>query len=282
LLPAGAVAGWDLHPLESAAFPRRTPKIVIVRGALDVELRHAGDREDMISVLARINSHLEALDIPAEYRNFIELGRAAKRDFAQRLSTCLAQKISDALRPKFRGILPDERGAKHESRSGSASGLKKLDVNYSNPQIGLGLAVSIKTINFKDERTRRFTKNIKRLDGELRAEAQDCHARQPYAVLAGLIFFPEEAAYDSGIRSSLRHAWEVFERRGGRRSTNNEASLFERIWICVYDSGNDDFGRVRCFDIADEIPTTGLPEKCASLSSVVDQIERMFGSRNKR
>src|SRR5713226_7493607 len=25
LLPAGAVAGWGLHPLESAAFPRRTP-----------------------------------------------------------------------------------------------------------------------------------------------------------------------------------------------------------------------------------------------------------------
>jgi putative ABC transport system substrate-binding protein len=26
LLPAGAIAGWDLHPLENAAFPRRTPK----------------------------------------------------------------------------------------------------------------------------------------------------------------------------------------------------------------------------------------------------------------
>jgi hypothetical protein len=25
LLPAGAVAGWDLHPLESAVFARRTP-----------------------------------------------------------------------------------------------------------------------------------------------------------------------------------------------------------------------------------------------------------------
>jgi hypothetical protein len=25
LLPAGAIAGWDLHPLESAAFARRTP-----------------------------------------------------------------------------------------------------------------------------------------------------------------------------------------------------------------------------------------------------------------
>jgi hypothetical protein len=26
LLPAGAFAGWDLHPLESAAFSRRTPE----------------------------------------------------------------------------------------------------------------------------------------------------------------------------------------------------------------------------------------------------------------
>src|SRR5580692_6892554 len=26
LLPAGAVAGWDLHPLENADFSRRTPK----------------------------------------------------------------------------------------------------------------------------------------------------------------------------------------------------------------------------------------------------------------
>jgi hypothetical protein len=28
LLPAGAIAGWVLHPLESAAFPRRTPEAV--------------------------------------------------------------------------------------------------------------------------------------------------------------------------------------------------------------------------------------------------------------
>jgi hypothetical protein len=30
LLPAGAIAGWVLHPLESAAFPRRTPDTGIV------------------------------------------------------------------------------------------------------------------------------------------------------------------------------------------------------------------------------------------------------------
>ena len=35
LLPAGAVAGWDLHPLESAAFSRRTPKAAIGLTILD-------------------------------------------------------------------------------------------------------------------------------------------------------------------------------------------------------------------------------------------------------
>jgi hypothetical protein len=33
LLPAGAFAGWDLHPLESAAFARRT-QIPVVRRRL--------------------------------------------------------------------------------------------------------------------------------------------------------------------------------------------------------------------------------------------------------
>jgi len=31
LLPAGVFAGWDLHPLESAALSRRTPEAVINR-----------------------------------------------------------------------------------------------------------------------------------------------------------------------------------------------------------------------------------------------------------
>jgi len=146
----------------------------------------------------------------------------------------------------------------------------------------LGLAVSIKTLNFKDEVTGRFTKNIRRLDGELRAEAQDCHVRKPYSVLTALIFIPEEAAHDSGTKSSLRHAWEVFERRSGRRSTNNDASLFERIWICIYNTEQDRFGRVRCFDVTEEIPTTGLSDKHVSLSNVVGQIERTFRGRNRR
>ncbi|MCG6206455.1 hypothetical protein LPW26_17545 [Rhodopseudomonas sp. HC1] len=249
--------------------------------SIATELRYAGDREMIASVNEKVTEFVKNLDIPPEYRSYIEFGRAVKHRFAHRLSTCLAQKIAEGLRPRFRGILPDETGAKHESRSASASGMKKLDVNYSNAQIGLGLGVSVKTLNFRDEGTGRFTKNVKRLDGELRAEAQDYHQRQPYAVLAALVFMPGEAARDSQSRSSLRHAWEVFERRTGRRSTNDDPSRFERMWLCVYETTPEAFGSCRCFNVENEFPSTGIPDVATTLSNVLLEIEAEFNARNK-
>ncbi len=248
--------------------------------SIGAELQFAGDRALIQSLIVKVAEFVRSLDIPLEYRKYIEFGRAVKRAYAQRLSTALAQKIADGLRPRFRGILPDEHGAKHESKSGSASGLKKLDVNYSNPQIGLGLGVSIKTLNFRDEATGRFTKNVKRLDGELRAEAEDYHRRQPFAVLTALVFVPDEAAHDSETRSSLHHAWEVFRRRSGRESSGGEASLFERLWLCVYCTGQAQFGQCRCYDVADEFPQCGLPERRCALTEVRSQIEAEFAKRN--
>src|SRR5262245_27500507 len=72
----------------------------------------------------------------------------------------------------------------------TAKGFKKLDVNYSTPELGLALGVSIKTINYRDPETKRYTKNYSRVDNELRAEAMDYHQRQPFAVLVGLLFLP--------------------------------------------------------------------------------------------
>jgi hypothetical protein len=249
---------------------------------MDVELAYAGDRELIKSLIVQVEDFVSALQIPPEYRKYIEFGRGVKHGYAHKLSTSLAQKIADGLRPKFRGILPDENGAKHESKSGSASGLKKLDVNYSNPQIGLGLGVSIKTLNFRDEGTGRFTKNVRRLDGELRAEAQDYHVRQPFAVLAALVFMPDEAADDGKTKSSLRHAWEVFRARSGRKSNTNEVSLFERFWLCVYSTSSKAFGVCKCYDVSNEFPLVGTPEQAQTLSEVLTQIEVEFGKRNKK
>src|SRR4029077_8043384 len=42
LLPAGAVAGWDLHPLESAAFSRREPKADLAWSDANVRIGWSG------------------------------------------------------------------------------------------------------------------------------------------------------------------------------------------------------------------------------------------------
>ncbi len=63
----------------------------------------------------------------------------------------------------FPGIYPDASGRGHEREQQGAEGLKKLDVIIcATEQAGLRLSISIKTINFKDEKTKRYTKNIKR------------------------------------------------------------------------------------------------------------------------
>lgn len=247
------------------------------------ELRYAGSRERISAICTELADDLRAFDIPEEYWSFVEIGRGPKKNFAQRLSTAIAQKIADALRPTLKSVLPDASGYRHEARALGAAGPKKLDVVHMTPEMGVGLAVSIKTINFRDEKTKRYTKNIKRVDGELRAEASDYHRRQPYAVFAALIFLPQDAAYDGPAgKSSLRHAWDVFYRRGGRLEHTDDQSQFEVIYICVYDSAESNLGLCQCFSVTQEMPLTGLPEQAGTLSEVLKDTLLNFHRRNKK
>ncbi len=181
------------------------------------------------------------------------------------------------MRSEFPGILPDADGQGHESQSAGARGLKKLDVNYSTNRSGLELAISIKTMNFTDGTSKRFTKNTKRVDGELRAEAQDCHSRQPYAVLAGFFFVPWASA-DDGTRSSLKHNVNVFAQRGGRTDKTSDHSLFEFMFIGLY---RDD-GYVRFFPATHDAPERGVPDTLMTFSETLSQIKKLHGERNRR
>lgn len=246
------------------------------------ELVAAGDRDLIQRRCVEVEEALARAGLTDEHRNYVEIGRAKKQNFASQFSRSLAQKVADALRPRLKGILPDEIGRGQESRSGSASGLKRLDVNYSNPTIGLGLGVSIKTLNFRDAASRRYTKNMRRIDGELRAEAQDYHTRQPYSVLAALVFLPEDAAFDgAGGRSSFRHACDVFAGRTGRTGPDANASLFERVWVCLYGSDPASHGRLRCYDPSEPMPPDGIPDRAARLSEVIATTESLYAARNR-
>jgi hypothetical protein len=85
--------------------------------------------------------------------------RAQKKNYAEALSRLLATRLANGLRPYFDGIIPDAAGRSQESKARTSKGYKKLDVNYSTAELRLGLGVSVKTLNFVDETSQRYTKN---------------------------------------------------------------------------------------------------------------------------
>ncbi len=207
--------------------------------------------------------------------------RADKKNYAERLSRALAQRFADELRPRFPGILPDETGRGQESKARGAHGVKRLDVNYSTPELGLGLGLSIKTINFADPRSGRYTKNFTRIDNELRAEALDYHVRQPYAVLVALVFMPREACEDAvgnGL-SSFAHAYEIFRRRTGRGDPRDRPELFEGVFLGLYDATS---GEVIFADAGRPVPRRGAPRRNRlGLGDVIEEIVRLYEARNE-
>lgn len=209
--------------------------------------------------------------------------QAEKKNYAERLSRLLAQRIADALRSKYEGILPDEKGQKQESRARTAKGFKKLDVNYSTPELGLALGISVKTINFTDPRSGRYTKNFTRVDNELRAEAADYHERQPYAVMVGLLFLPDDACMDGkgNSASSFGQAVKILRYRIGRDEPDDDPTLFERIFIGLYSTASSNFGDVSFFDTLDAPPKRGRPKNLITFQQVLDSVNGLYERRNR-
>ena len=107
----------------------------------------------------------------------------ASRNTRLRFSRAAAQLIANKLRAdkRFQTSSPDAEAQFHESSAGAARKPKKLDVNFSTPELGLALGISIKSVNFAED-NRGYAHNVTGRDYELRAEASDYHTRQPYAV----------------------------------------------------------------------------------------------------
>lgn len=204
-----------------------------------------------------------------------------KKNYAEALSRVLATRFANGLRDAFPGILPDASGRGQESRARTAKGVKKLDVNYSTAELGLGLGLSIKTINFRDAASQRYTKNYTRADGELRAEASDYHVRQPYAVMVAVIFLPLDACDDAKKDpSSFGQAVKVFRFRGGREEASDDPNLFERVFIGLYDTDPGSFGSVGFFDVREPPPKAGRPRVLLDFPSLIQQVRQTYDARN--
>ena len=114
-------------------------------------------------------------------------------------------------------------GRGEESRARTKKGFKKLDVNYSTLELGLALGVSLKSVNFPEGKAKNYAKNVTRVDNELRAEAEDYHARQPFAVLVALYFVPFEATQNATLKkpSSFGHMVRILRHRALRTRTDD-------------------------------------------------------------
>ncbi len=215
---------------------------------------------------------------------------SGKGPYGARLSRALAQMVADGLRKDFKGILPAADGTGHESRARTAKGFKQLDVNYSTIELGLGLGVSIKTINYMDQTSKRFTKNYTRADNELRAEAIDYHQRQPYSVLVGILFLPVEACDDattgkneetgvSSFGAAVRH----FRHRAGRVSADGLIDQFEAFLVAVYGWKEQDLGLLRFYDVErSEVPRNRRPlaNETWDFGGALDRIREVYDARN--
>jgi hypothetical protein len=117
----------------------------------------------------------------------------AKKAYSEKISAAVALALADELRHRglkgARPVGPDEAGRSGaERRMSGGLGAKKVDVTWATETDGLLLAISVKTINFKDEGTGNYQKNLTNRRSDMLMEAVTLHRRFPYAVLAGSFF----------------------------------------------------------------------------------------------
>ncbi|MET8599971.1 hypothetical protein [Streptomyces althioticus] len=206
--------------------------------------------------------------------------------YATRFANDMATFIANQLRGEFDGILPTPDGKGQESRARTAKGFKRLDVNYSTPQLGLGLGVSLKHIQAADGKSSRYTKNYSRNDAELRAEAMDYHQRQPYAVLIGLLLLPYDACddYKGGHDpSSFGAAVRTFRNRAGRARPDGPLDLFEKFFIGLYEHEGPEMGRLDFYDVERPAPPAKrrpAEDEFLTLDGFVGSVVRAYDARN--
>ena len=199
--------------------------------------------------------------------------------------------MAAAVAPRYKRarVTPFADGGGQEFTVGASIDKKRTDVGVWDDAAGLVFGVSIKTLSFRDRsgkgataRLGRYVKNVKRNDMELRDEADVLHRRQPFAVLAAILFIPEDACWDAGTEnghSSFAHIVFTLRKRTGRRDPHtSRPDLFERVFVGLYDEA----GHVGFFDVIKPPRRNQKPDQSEllALGDVVDELVDTVTLRN--
>lgn len=213
----------------------------------------------------------------------------AKQSDKKRYSELVSQKIAVALADELRARgLPEARPAGEgdlgdsgaERRMAGGLGAKKVDVTWATEEAGLLFAISIKSINFKDAKTRNYQKNLTNRRGDMLMEAVTLHRRFPYAVLAGFFFLDKGAEGDGTQkadgtvkrRSTLENAHMRLKLFTGRDDPAGREEQFERFYLLLLEASPTS-ACVQAFEVAK--PSVAVP-----LEYIFDDLLKLVAERN--
>ena len=195
--------------------------------------------------MARIDDLLAAAlaDLPPKPDDAAK--QSDKKAYSERVSKLLALAFGEELRrrgmPEARPSPPGSLGdSGAERRIAGGIGAKKVDVTWATEESGLILGISIKTINFRDAKTRNFQKNLTNRRADMLMEAVTLHRRFPYAVLAGFFFLDKEAENDATDkrRSTLLNAHARLRLFTGRADPAGRDEQYEKLYLVLLDGAN--------------------------------------------
>lgn len=208
-----------------------------------------------------------------------DASRAQKQNYSQRVSAVFAQAFAEELRergldtarPAPPGVLG---GSGAERRVAGGLGPKRVDVSWATEESGLLLAVSIKTINFRDRRSSNFQKNLTNRRGDMLFESVTLHRRFPFAVLAGFLILDHQAAMDAtqARRTTAENAHKRFRLFTGRDDPAGRDEQYERLYVMLLDANP--------FQPAYKTYAVGDSENPVELADAVDELIALVATRN--
>jgi len=229
--------------------------------------------------MARVDELLHAAlkQLPAKPADTVN--SADKKRYSELMSEKVAQALAEELRqrgmPEARPAPPGQVGLSGaERRLAGGIGAKKVDVTWATEDSGLLLALSVKTINFKDRRSGNFQKNLTNRRADMLIEAVTLHRRFPYAVLCGLLFLDAGAATD-GTRSRRNTALNAHQRLRlftGRSDPAGRDEQFERLFLLLVDANP--------FNPTWNVHEVGRPDQPVELAHALDQVIELVAERN--
>jgi len=205
--------------------------------------------------------------------------QADKKAYSETVSRVMALAFAADLRRRgcaeVRPMAPGTPGdVGSERRMAGGIGAKKVDVTWATEESGLILGISIKTINFRDAKTRNFQKNLTNRRADMLMEAVTLHRRFPYAVLAGFFFFDKEADADGTDkrRPTLANAHTRLRLFTGRDDPAGRDEQYERLYLLTLDTAAEG-GGLRAWEV-------GKPGQPVALEDIFAGLAELVAERN--